>query len=169
MSEFTVRLNGLQDTRRLAHVLTDGVPLPLVLHLAGRWGRKDSVCTIAAESLGVAADLVTSPTYVLLQHYRGRKSIYHFDFYLSTPKPRGSLGPRNRRAARATALFFVEWAEKFPVFANRPLSITLAPTADSGEGRSAHLTAAGPSAREVLEKVRCALADHKLQIEAKSR
>ncbi len=163
MSEFTVRLNGLQDTRRLAHVLTDGVPLPLVIALSGTLGAgKTQLVRFAAESLGVAADLVTSPTYVLLQHYRGRKSIYHFDFYrLRSPEEVWDLGIDE--LLEQPALFFVEWAEKFPeCLPTDRLSITLAPTADSGEGRSAHLTAAGPSAREVLEKVRCALADHKL-------
>ncbi len=81
MSEFTARLTNHQDTCRLANALTAAASFA-----DGRcaqrdaWSRQNAVRTFCGESLGVAAEIVTSPTYVLLQHYRGSEECIPFRF-----------------------------------------------------------------------------------------
>lgn len=59
---------------------------------------------------GVAdADLVTSPTFVLMNLYRGRMPVAHYDLYRLDAVDLPSLGFHD---FRETSLMVVEWAEK---------------------------------------------------------
>ncbi len=69
------------------------------------------------EGLGIDPDEVSSPTFTLIQEYRGgRLPLYHVDLYrLETPREVDDLGLDE--LAPATACSAIEWADRLP----RPL------------------------------------------------
>ena len=67
-----------------------------------------------AEGLGVSRDEVSSPTFTLMQEYRGgRLPLFHVDLYrLNDPREVEDLGLDELAADGVLA---IEWAEKLPV------------------------------------------------------
>ncbi len=113
MRELQIQLTSLEDTRRLGEALAVSAELPLVVALRGTLGAgKTQLVRYVAQALGVAAEDVTSPTYVLLQRYNGQQLIYHFDFYrLESAAEVWDLGIDE--LIEQSAILFVEWAENF--------------------------------------------------------
>ncbi|MCA1797627.1 MAG: tRNA (adenosine(37)-N6)-threonylcarbamoyltransferase complex ATPase subunit type 1 TsaE [Geobacteraceae bacterium] len=123
---FTYTSNSEEDTRRfgaeLGHMLEPGT---LVL-LRGELGAgKTCLSGAVAKGAGVSPDTaVTSPTYTLMQEYRGRCPIYHFDLYrLSDPDELHELGFDEFLHGAGIAL--VEWPERYPELEDNALGLTL--------------------------------------------
>ncbi|MEM7477373.1 MAG: tRNA (adenosine(37)-N6)-threonylcarbamoyltransferase complex ATPase subunit type 1 TsaE [Planctomycetota bacterium] len=150
------QFNTLDDTRefarRLAELLSNKELGPMTVCFNGTLGAGKTQCIrFVVEALGVPAEDVTSPTYVLLQRYAGAKVCYHFDFY------------RLRSEAEvwdlcidelfeSDCLVFVEWAELFPSCLPEDfLNIELSTYEDSQTGRRAKLTSNGPRSLQVLQ------------------
>jgi tRNA threonylcarbamoyladenosine biosynthesis protein TsaE len=88
---------------------------PLNIGLDGGLGAgKTQWIRYFCEALGVPADVVTSPTYVLLQRYQSIVGeIYHLDFYrLENVDQVWDLGFDELQ--EGSAILLVEWAGKFP-------------------------------------------------------
>jgi tRNA threonylcarbamoyladenosine biosynthesis protein TsaE len=70
-----------------------------------------------AEGLGIPAEDVSSPTFTLIQEYRGgRLPLFHVDLYrLDDPREIDDLGLEE---IAADGVLAIEWAEKLP----RPLA-----------------------------------------------
>lgn len=157
MSELEIELTGLEGTQRLASGLASSIELPSVIALSGTLGAgKTQLVRFAAESLGVPPEEVTSPTYVLLQRYRGRRDcpIYHLDFYrLKSSAEVWDLG--FDELVESPALIFVEWAEKFPeCLPSDRLQVHLAPRdTPAGDSRTAHLKSFGLRSQRLLERL----------------
>jgi tRNA threonylcarbamoyladenosine biosynthesis protein TsaE len=66
-----------------------------------------------AGGLGVARDEVSSPTFTLMQEYRGgRLTLFHVDLYrLDDPREIDDLGLEE---IAADGVLAIEWAEKLP-------------------------------------------------------
>jgi tRNA threonylcarbamoyladenosine biosynthesis protein TsaE len=150
-----ILLPDLNATRQLALKLAGGlVPLlgrvPMTVALSGTLGSgKTQWIRYLCEQLGVLPELVTSPTYVLLQRYRGQATeIYHFDYYrLQSAAQVWDLGIDELQ--EQPVLVLVEWADKFPeTLPADHIQIRLTHT--DQQHRVAHLTATGPRSREVL-------------------
>jgi len=156
MHDYQIQLDSLFETRRFAQSLAATVELPMVIALSGTLGAgKTQLVRFVAQSLDVAAEEVTSPTYVLLQRYAGRYPIYHFDFYrLESAAEVWDLGIDE--LLEQSALMFVEWAEKFPeCLPSDRLLIRLEPIESASEQcRLASLTATGPRALALLSILR---------------
>jgi tRNA threonylcarbamoyladenosine biosynthesis protein TsaE len=68
-----------------------------------------------AAGLGASPDAVSSPTFVLIQHYKGRTPLVHVDLYrLDTAAAVDDLGLEELAEGAVVA---IEWAERLP----RPL------------------------------------------------
>jgi len=64
-----------------------------------------------ARGLGVAAEEVTSPTFTLVQEYRGRMTLHHVDLYRLEPAEVADLGLDELTSGDAVVA--IEWAERW--------------------------------------------------------
>lgn len=100
-------------TDRLGVVLANCLPAGTTVALVGTLGAgKTRLVQAVAAALGVAADDVTSPTFVLVNEYlSGRHPVYHFDTYrLRDDDEFLELGPEEYFDGRG--ITFVEWADR---------------------------------------------------------
>jgi tRNA threonylcarbamoyladenosine biosynthesis protein TsaE len=119
MSEKIFELASLQDTRSFAERIARAVYATpttsnVTIALNGTLGSgKTQWVRFFCEALGVAPQLVTSPTYVLLQRYRCHRIIFHFDFYrLESLAQVWDLGIDE--VFEQPGIVLIEWADKFP-------------------------------------------------------
>ena len=76
-------INGTGDLERAARVfLEKSVGFPIVAFYGRMGAGKTTFITALCKAMGVK-DLVTSPTFTIVNEYRdgGGKPVYHFDFY----------------------------------------------------------------------------------------
>ena len=97
--------------KRLAGILTNGDVIALYGELgSGKTVFTQGVCT----GLGVE-DYVTSPSFTLVQEYRGRLSVAHFDFYrLESAEDIEGLDIDGYLMADGVCI--IEWAERGELF-----------------------------------------------------
>jgi tRNA threonylcarbamoyladenosine biosynthesis protein TsaE len=120
--------------RRLAPALNAGSVLLLVGDLGAG---KTALVRGLAEGLGVAPDEVSSPTFTLMQEYRGgRVPLIHVDLYrLNDAREIDELGLEE---LGLNAVLAIEWAEKLP----RPFSDAIEVRIDHGDADERRLTIA---------------------------
>jgi tRNA threonylcarbamoyladenosine biosynthesis protein TsaE len=128
----TKRLTTLSETetaavgRELARTL---VPETTVLLFGELGAGKTAFVRGLAEGLGVDPSEVSSPTFTLIQEYRGgRLPLYHVDLYrLNDAREVDDLGLEELASDGVLAL---EWADKLP----RPIPGAIAVRLEYGEG-----------------------------------
>jgi tRNA threonylcarbamoyladenosine biosynthesis protein TsaE len=110
--EFTFRAHSEADTDRLGAALAAALPPRTTVALIGTLGAgKTRLVQAVAAALGVPRDEATSPTFVLVNEYRGRVPIYHFDAYrLRDEDEFLELGPDEY--FESDGITFVEWADR---------------------------------------------------------
>jgi tRNA threonylcarbamoyladenosine biosynthesis protein TsaE len=86
-----------------------------------------------AEGLGIAPGDVTSPTFTIMQEYRGgRLTLFHVDLYrLNDPREIDELGVEEIAAEGVLA---VEWAEKLPAPPPEAVRVTLSHAGENERG-----------------------------------
>lgn len=117
MSSFYFLANNEADTDRLGEGLAEVLPAGSVVALIGTLGAgKTRLVQAIAAALGVPRDEITSPTFVLVNEYRGgRLPVYHFDTYrLRDEDEFLELGPEEYFSG--VGITFVEWADRFEQF-----------------------------------------------------
>jgi tRNA threonylcarbamoyladenosine biosynthesis protein TsaE len=83
------------------------------VHLSGDLGAGKTVFVRGlAEGLGLDPDEVSSPTFTLIQEYKGRVPLYHVDLYRIAPAEVGDLG---LDAMATDGVLAIEWAERLPI------------------------------------------------------
>jgi tRNA threonylcarbamoyladenosine biosynthesis protein TsaE len=110
---FTLTLHNEQDTERLGAALAEVLSPGTVVALIGTLGAgKTRLVQAVAVALGVPREVVTSPTFVLVNEYRqGRLPIFHFDTYrLKDEDEFLALGPEEY--FDSAGITFVEWADR---------------------------------------------------------
>jgi tRNA threonylcarbamoyladenosine biosynthesis protein TsaE len=119
MSEFTrekrLRTRSENGTLGLGEMLTELLVAPKLIVLRGDLGAgKTTLVKGMAAALGAPADEVSSPTFTLVQEYRGRRTrLIHLDVYrLEEEREVEGLGLWEMADA-PDALVVVEWGEKF--------------------------------------------------------
>ena len=102
------------QTAAVGRELAPGLSAGDVVLLYGDLGAgKTAFVKGLAEGLGVSPDEVSSPTFTLLQEYRGgRLTLYHVDLYrLDDPREIEDLGLDE---IAEDGVLAIEWAEKLP-------------------------------------------------------
>jgi tRNA threonylcarbamoyladenosine biosynthesis protein TsaE len=101
-------------TDRLGELLAKHLPPGMTVALSGTLGAgKTRLVQAIAAGLGIDRQDVLSPTFVLGQHYHGRRTLHHFDLYrLKDEDEFLELGPEEYFESDGITL--VEWAERFP-------------------------------------------------------
>jgi tRNA threonylcarbamoyladenosine biosynthesis protein TsaE len=111
----TLDLPDLSATTALGHRLGELLFPGAVVALIGPLGAgKTHLVRAIAEGLGIAdSRVVSSPTFVLIQEYRARLPIYHFDAYrLRSAAEFLDLGMHEYFESKGVCL--VEWADRVP-------------------------------------------------------
>jgi len=108
-----VKSTSEKMTEKLGQTLGKNLPAGIVIALDGELGAGKTVFARGvAKGMGVEA-VVNSPSFVIMNLYRGRKDLYHFDFYrLEEEEELHELGLEEYFYAEGVTL--VEWAAKFP-------------------------------------------------------
>ena len=110
---FAFTAENESDTTRLGAALAAVLPAGTVVSLMGTLGAgKTRLVEALATALGVPPNVVTSPTFVLINEYRqGRLPVYHFDTYrLKDDDEFLELGPDEYFDSDGISL--VEWADR---------------------------------------------------------
>jgi tRNA threonylcarbamoyladenosine biosynthesis protein TsaE len=87
-----------------------------VVALVGELGCGKTLLTRGiCAGLGVPPRQVNSPTFVLVNEYRGRLPVFHMDLYrLNTESDVVELGITDYLSRVASGVMIIEWAEKIP-------------------------------------------------------
>jgi tRNA threonylcarbamoyladenosine biosynthesis protein TsaE len=144
----TVEVTSEAETERLGQALAARIRPGLVVGLIGPLGAGKTRLTRAiAEALGVPAEEIGSPTFVLIHEYAGRIPIYHFDTYrLRDPEEFDAIGADEYFAGDGVCL--VEWADR--VLNRLPKRAWLVRIEPDGEGRRFVLTVDPATADAIL-------------------
>ena len=113
MTQQTFDIESIADTDRLGRALANALPAGSVVALVGPLGAgKTRLVQAVAEELGVDREIVTSPTFVLVNEYRHAcRPIYHFDAYrLKDETEFLDLGPEEY--FHGGGLTFIEWGDR---------------------------------------------------------
>lgn len=143
----------------MAGAFAEGCRAGDVLGLEGTLGA-GKTCFVKglARGLGVPEDqAVTSPTFVLLRHYSGRLTLYHFDAYrLTGADEMEALGCAE--VFEAGGVSVVEWADHVAACLP-PEHLWVKIFVRGSTEREFRLSAAGPKAAARIEELRRLLAD----------
>lgn len=153
MQAFTLELADESDTKRFAAQLAACLPASATLVLSGTLGAgKTRFVQAFAEACGIPSGEVTSPTFVLCQHYEGQRRIHHLDVYrLNSVDEFVDLGGLELMQDRAICM--IEWGERIgDLLPADRLEIKL--TIVSDVARRVTVTAYGSAMLHVLSDLR---------------
>jgi tRNA threonylcarbamoyladenosine biosynthesis protein TsaE len=123
MSARVVETRSEAETQDVARALAARLGPGTVLLLRGELGAgKTAFVRGLAEGLGVPEDEVSSPTFTLVQAYRGRLPLLHADLYRITSAEVDDLGLDE---AGQEGVLAIEWAEKLARPVHGAVSILL--------------------------------------------
>lgn len=108
-----MEINSLKQTEELAQAFAKMLKPPMVILLNGDLGSgKTTFVKSVVKALG-CDDLVTSPTFTLLNVYNAKFPIYHFDMYrISSAEEAMNVGFEEYfDKATLDGVCFVEWSE----------------------------------------------------------
>lgn len=132
-SSVAARTTCADQTRRLANALAELVrPGDLIVLVGGLGTGKTAFAQGLASGLGVE-DTVTSPTFALVQSYRGRLDLHHLDVYRLTQVNEAlDLGLAEMLDDRAAVV--IEWGDTIaPVLPHEYLEVRLSHGASDDE------------------------------------
>ncbi len=141
-----------QETRELGQAVGRAIVGPMIIFLSGDLGAGKTCFTQGlARGLEIPDDEpVTSPSYTLMNPYRGRLALYHFDLYrLSHPDDLIDLGFEEYLYGDGVTV--VEWADRFDGLEGEGLRIHI--DHRSAEERTVSIHSDGESGSALLEVV----------------
>lgn len=139
------------ETIAAATKLADACESGLIVTLDGPLGAgKTRFVRAFAVAVGVNENDVSSPTYVIMQHYQGREQLHHLDLYrLADADEFDELGLDELFESQGICL--IEWANRFPEMlpADR-LSIEIQVT--GATSRYLIVSSHGPNSDQALQR-----------------
>lgn len=152
MRHWCVRSVSPAETRELGRLLGTLFAKPATVLLLGDLGA-GKTCFVQGVAAGLevpATDPVTSPTYALMNQYRGRIPLYHFDLYrLAQGEEVDDLDLEGYLAGEGIAV--VEWAERLSSRERQGFEIEFVHAGD--DERTLSIEARGAAAEAVLERL----------------
>jgi tRNA threonylcarbamoyladenosine biosynthesis protein TsaE len=138
--------------RALAAALADGSVVALIGTLGAG---KTRLVQAVAEACGLPPGGATSPTFVLINEYPGRRAVFHFDAYRVKDEDEfRDLGPEEYFAGEG--LTFVEWADRVAsCLPDERLEIAIEVLGETA--RRFTLLARGARYRPVIDSLRAAM------------
>ncbi len=110
---FVVRSQGEEKTRELGKMVGRFALPGTVIALSGELGAGKTVFVRGVSEGLEVCDAVSSPSFILMNVYRGRLTLYHFDFYrLENEEELGELGLEEYFYSENVCI--IEWADRFP-------------------------------------------------------
>jgi tRNA threonylcarbamoyladenosine biosynthesis protein TsaE len=108
----TIISNSEEDTSSAGERFATQLEAGDVVLLYGDLGAgKTAFVRGVARGLGASSDEVTSPTFTLMQEYRGRLTLVHVDLYRLSPEEVSALGVEE--STDDPAVIAIEWAERW--------------------------------------------------------
>lgn len=106
--------NSAAETETAGARLAERLPGGAIVLLVGDLGA-GKTCFVRGLAAGCGLDPgeVTSPTFTLVQSYRGARTLHHVDLYRLSSREVDDLG-LEELAADPAAVVAVEWAERLP-------------------------------------------------------
>ena len=149
-----------EETRRIAAAVGELLRSGDLLNLTGELGAGKTLFVKGlAGALGIAEDLVTSPTFSMINEYAGEGGLlYHFDFYrLQDEQELENIGYQDY--FYSTGITVVEWGDLFPAhLPEERLDIVLEKSGP--QERRLQFSGCGERGRELAEQVRRRLGVH---------
>ena len=131
-----------RDTARLARDVARTVPPGTTILLFGDLGAgKTAFVRGLAEGLGIDPSDVSSPTFTIVQEYRGERRLLHVDLYRLGPQEVDDLGLAELSAGETVTA--VEWAERMP----RPVAGAIEVHLEDAGGTRRRITIGRPRRR----------------------
>jgi tRNA threonylcarbamoyladenosine biosynthesis protein TsaE len=113
-----------EDTSAVGEQLAQSLRSGDVVLLYGELGAgKTAFVRGMARGLGAAADVVTSPTFTLIQEYAGRVTLYHVDLYRLEPQEIPDLGLED--LVLGDGVVAIEWADRWPGRPDDVIEVTI--------------------------------------------
>jgi tRNA threonylcarbamoyladenosine biosynthesis protein TsaE len=114
MEKFEFFSNSPAATLALGKKIGEHLPTGSVIALIGELGCGKTLLTRGITAgLGVPSRQVNSPTFVLVNEYRGRLPVFHMDLYRLEGIDDGiEIGVADYFARAAEGAMIIEWAEK---------------------------------------------------------
>ena len=139
MDTFTVETSGENETSLAGERLARSAAAGDVVYLYGGLGAgKTAFVRGLAGGLGASPEEVNSPTFTLIQEYRGSLDVYHVDLYRLEPREVDVLGLDE--LISSGGIVAIEWAERW---ADRPAGAVEVRIEDLGGDRRRISVAAG--------------------------
>ena len=114
MAEYTFRSDSPEATFKLGKKIGEKLSAGAVIALTGELGCGKTVLTRGiCDGLGVPLRQVNSPTFILVNEYKGRLPVFHMDMYqLNTAADAVELGVIDYLNRAKDGVMIIEWAER---------------------------------------------------------
>ncbi|OLS03484.1 tRNA (adenosine(37)-N6)-threonylcarbamoyltransferase complex ATPase subunit type 1 TsaE [Tissierella creatinophila] len=147
-----IELNSLKDTEKLGEKLGSLLKKGDILCLNGDLGAGKTTLT---KSLGVGLgveEYITSPTFSLINEYRGRMPVYHFDVYrLEGIDELDDLGFDEYFFGEGVCI--IEWAEKIEKMLPKDIIILNIEKGQDIDKRIVYITGSSDRYKEILREL----------------
>ena len=152
-----IRTTSVEQTVSLGRLVGELAPPNMCIALDGNLGAGKTQLTRGIAQGAAVEDitLVASPTYVLLNIYRGPKPVYHLDAYrIASEEDFEVVG--FDELLKADGLVVVEWSEKIPhLLPEDRLAITIRP-GEELEERVFAIEGIGPVSQKLAGRIESA-------------
>ena len=147
-----IELNSLEDTEKFGEKLGKLLEKEDILCLNGDLGAgKTTLTKSIGLGLGVE-EYITSPTFSLINEYRGRMPVYHFDVYrLENIEEIDDLGFDEYFFGEGVCI--IEWAEKIEDFLPREIIILKIEKPEDINKRIVSISGRGRRYKELLKEM----------------